>query len=131
MFGGPRKPLSEMTNREIVSSIVAFAVIGGSIIIACIVSAVRHGGTVFFVWNGIGVLFVTTILARSIPQAVAELRRRRESGPDMESMVRQIIFCWGGRAERQGVRPSERDLLIYRPRARASPCVTNVDLLQD
>ena len=72
------KPLSEMTNREIVSSIVAFAVIGGFIIIACMRLAIRSGGTVFVVWNSIGVLFVTTILVRSIPQAVAELRRRRK-----------------------------------------------------
>src|SRR5437879_3044553 len=78
MFCGPRKPLTEMTNREIISSIVAFAVIGGFIIIACIVSAMRSSGSVVLVvWNAIGMLFVATILACSVPQAVAELRRRR------------------------------------------------------
>ena len=77
MFHGPRKPLNQMTNREIISSIVAFVLIGGFIITVCILLAVRSGSLLSVIWNAIGVIFVVTILVSCVPRAVAELRRRR------------------------------------------------------
>jgi hypothetical protein len=82
MFHGRGKPLEQMTNREIISAIVGFAVVGGFLIITSIVSAWRSGFSEMFsfVWSATGAVFVTTILARCIPPAVMELRRRRKSG---------------------------------------------------
>jgi hypothetical protein len=72
----PKRP-SEMSHRELVSSLVAFTLICGVIDTMNIVGMVRHG---FSLFATIGVVFTSTILITAWFQFGSELRRPRGGG---------------------------------------------------
>jgi len=78
MFGRATKPLQQMTNREIVSSIVVFMLVGGFLIGMNIRLMIIGGNWFSITWGVIGSIFVTMILLGCIPRGVLELWRRRQ-----------------------------------------------------
>jgi hypothetical protein len=66
-----------MSDGEIIAQIVAFVVIGAFLITGSVVLGLRRGDLFSVAWSAFGILLVATLLARSIPQAVIELRRRK------------------------------------------------------
>ena len=72
----PKKP-SDMSHGELVSSLVAFTVIGGIIDAANIIAMAKRG---FSLFACVGVVFTTGILIGAWIQFGGELRRRRRGG---------------------------------------------------
>jgi hypothetical protein len=72
----PKKP-SEMSHRELVSSLVAFTGICGVIDAFNVVSLIRRG---FSLWAIAGLVFTSVILIWAWLQLGGELRRRRRGG---------------------------------------------------
>lgn len=78
MFGGPTKPLQQMTNREIISSIVVFVLVGGFLIVMNFRLLIIGGNWFSIAWGVIGTIFVAMVLLGCIPRGVLELWRRRQ-----------------------------------------------------
>ncbi len=74
---GPRKTLEQMSNKEIVSSLIAFIVICGFIMAACAVAAIRDQSAFSIAWNGVGVIVAASVLASYLPRVFHELRARK------------------------------------------------------
>jgi hypothetical protein len=76
-FGGPKKPLTEMTRREIFATMIAFTVIGALIIAANVRDlAVRDRGAMAL-FSLAAILFVLATVGVTCFRAVRELRRRQ------------------------------------------------------
>lgn len=75
--GGNRKKPSEMSHRELVSSLVAFTVIGGVIDAVNVAILIRRG---FSLWAIAGLVFTSAVLIGAWFQLGGELRRRRHGG---------------------------------------------------
>ena len=72
-----KKPLDHMTNREIVSAIVALILIGGLVVAAAIMMAVRNCNLFSIIWVALSVIVVMTVFLRQIASGIRELRRRK------------------------------------------------------
>jgi len=84
MFSGPGKPLDKMTNREIISTLVAFILGCGIIITACVLKTVKRGGLLLTIWNGAIAIFAAALLSITIPPAIRELWRRKHKKPNQD-----------------------------------------------
>jgi len=78
MFGGPRKPLAECSNREIIIAIIVFVIVGSFIIVATLSTALPGGNLFTDIWGIGGAAFVATIVGGSVWSGATELRRRRK-----------------------------------------------------
>ena len=74
-----RKLWHEMTQREIVSTLIACTVIGGVIesVAIYMIAELPEWHPFLLLWPGAGMLFVASCLAVGYMQALQELRRRR------------------------------------------------------
>ena len=77
MIHGPKTPLEQRTTGNIISTIVAFILIGGFLITTTIISALRDGGVFSRVWYFGGATFTVMIVVGGVWRGIAELRRRR------------------------------------------------------
>jgi hypothetical protein len=76
----PKKSLKEMSNRELMVAIVAFAVVGSVIMIACVVAVWRSGFNGFdALWSSLGAVVVAGVLTMALPALVREWRSRRQN----------------------------------------------------
>jgi hypothetical protein len=76
-FGGPKKPLTEMTRREIYSMLIAFTVIGGFIIAMCVRDLVVRDRGTMAVLSVADILFILMAVGVTCVRAIRELRRRQ------------------------------------------------------
>ena len=77
-FGGPKKPLTEMTRREIFAMLIALTVIGGFIIAVCVRDLVVRDRGAMAVFSVAAILFVLATVGVSYFRAIRELRRRQK-----------------------------------------------------
>ena len=76
-FGGPKKPLIEMTRREIFATMIAFTVIGALIIAVCVRDLVVRDRGAMALFSVAAIIFVLTTVGVTCVRAVRELRRRQ------------------------------------------------------
>lgn len=75
-FAGNRRAPSEMTHRQLVSSLVAFSLIVAFIDTVTIVQCVRRG---FSVFDAVVLAFTSIVLASAYRSFLGELLRRRRA----------------------------------------------------
>ena len=78
-FGGNRKSLAEMSEREFVAFAVAFPVVGGAIIAVAVIKALRWPSGFNTIWSAIMVVFVGCLVVAAVRGSIVELKRRRSS----------------------------------------------------
>ena len=76
-FGGPKKPLTEMTRREIYSTLIAFTLIGGCIIAVCVSDLVVRDLGAMAVFSVAAIPFILVTVGITYFRAIRELRRRQ------------------------------------------------------
>lgn len=76
--GGPKKSRQEIMLREIVMSLIAFTIIGGVVLTACICRLVSDHSGAMTMLPVVVILFVVIVLGFGYVRGVRELRRRRQ-----------------------------------------------------